>query len=347
MRLHPGKSVTGRHCAGLVRPSSYGCSCAASLRIHPRQSLNTWCCRSRRVVPRGGVCFASGANTLRLLSYRPAAARIPRCLRPRSGSLDRNDWTSHPKLREHFARHGIASLVGQARAGASTGDWTRQSFHDRAHETLAAVRLPAGGRTLTTGMSAFGHQPGSGSAPWQPHCRQTRLPHPHLRPRGNDCGAGPLSRGTGCRADGMPEQDIKKRSPLHAPADRTVRNRLIQKLDAARMSGWSALVHRVRPPTQAGDCLRAKNIALRRPTDLGAGEMFLLIVVGPRYHSSVQGKCGDHPRISTKPAIQTSRSRYSPRRSLLLQTRTEAPERCARARVKTFAPTILSTLTDC
>jgi pimeloyl-ACP methyl ester carboxylesterase len=66
-----------------------------------------------------------------------------------SGSLDRSHWTSHPPLREHVARHGIASLCwDKPGVGGSTGDWTEQSFRDRAQEALDAVKLLKGRRDI-------------------------------------------------------------------------------------------------------------------------------------------------------------------------------------------------------
>jgi hypothetical protein len=52
-------------------------------------------------------------------------------------------------LREHFARHGIASLCwDKPGVGASSGDWTRQSFRDRAQEALDAVEFLRGRREI-------------------------------------------------------------------------------------------------------------------------------------------------------------------------------------------------------
>jgi pimeloyl-ACP methyl ester carboxylesterase len=66
-----------------------------------------------------------------------------------SGSLSRNDWTLHPTLREHFARHGIASLCwDKPGVGASGGDWTQQCFRDRAQEALDAVKFLRGRREI-------------------------------------------------------------------------------------------------------------------------------------------------------------------------------------------------------
>jgi hypothetical protein len=45
-------------------------------------------------------------------------------------------------LRQHFAAHGYAALsYDKPGVGESTGDWTKQTFHDRAHEAIAALHF--------------------------------------------------------------------------------------------------------------------------------------------------------------------------------------------------------------
>jgi pimeloyl-ACP methyl ester carboxylesterase len=93
------------------------------------------------------VSFHSGGNTLKgvLLLPKTKGPHPAVAFVHGSGSLDRNDWTSHPALREHLARHGIASLCwDKPGVGASTGDWTRQSFLDRAQEALGALKYLKG-----------------------------------------------------------------------------------------------------------------------------------------------------------------------------------------------------------
>jgi pimeloyl-ACP methyl ester carboxylesterase len=56
--------------------------------------------------------------------------------------MDRNHWMSHPDLRQHLARRGIASLCwDKPGVGGSSGDWTQQSFLERAQEATDAVKL--------------------------------------------------------------------------------------------------------------------------------------------------------------------------------------------------------------
>jgi pimeloyl-ACP methyl ester carboxylesterase len=89
------------------------------------------------------VTFKSGADRLAGVLVRPpgpgphpAVAFVHG-----SGPLGRADWTSHPALRDHLAARGIACLCwDKPGVGASTGDWARQSFRDRADEAIAAVR---------------------------------------------------------------------------------------------------------------------------------------------------------------------------------------------------------------
>jgi len=94
------------------------------------------------VFAREEVSFPSGDNTLKgvLLLPKTGGPHPVVAFVHGSGALDRNDGTLHPALREHLARHGIASLCwDKPGVGASTGDWTQQSFHDRAQEAIDAV----------------------------------------------------------------------------------------------------------------------------------------------------------------------------------------------------------------
>ena len=90
------------------------------------------------------VRFASGGNNL------AGVLAIPRTAGPHpavvfvhgSGPLTRNDFSVHPPLREHLARQGIASLCwDKPGVGGSTGDWTDQSFQNRAQEVLDSVEF--------------------------------------------------------------------------------------------------------------------------------------------------------------------------------------------------------------
>jgi len=62
-----------------------------------------------------------------------------------SGTQNRDGGGLHRPIREHFARHGIASLCwDKPGCGGSTGHWTEQSFEDRAREALDAVNFLQG-----------------------------------------------------------------------------------------------------------------------------------------------------------------------------------------------------------
>ena len=58
-----------------------------------------------------------------------------------SGPADSGHWSEWADV---FVEHGVASLsYDKPGVGGSDGDWTRQSFADRASEALAAVRFLA------------------------------------------------------------------------------------------------------------------------------------------------------------------------------------------------------------
>jgi pimeloyl-ACP methyl ester carboxylesterase len=60
-----------------------------------------------------------------------------------SGPQDRNGYVSLIRLTaDHFARHGIATLIYDKRGvGASTGNWAQASFDDMAGDALAGLRF--------------------------------------------------------------------------------------------------------------------------------------------------------------------------------------------------------------
>lgn len=93
------------------------------------------------------ISFQSGGHTLKgtLLLPRGPGPHPAVAFVHGTGPLDRHHPSLHPALREHWARKGIASLVwDKPGTGASEGDWSRQSFRDRAEEALAAVRFLQG-----------------------------------------------------------------------------------------------------------------------------------------------------------------------------------------------------------
>jgi pimeloyl-ACP methyl ester carboxylesterase len=59
-----------------------------------------------------------------------------------SGAQDRAYGGTGTALGRHFARHGFACLAwDKPGVGQSTGDYTAQTFRDRADEALAAVHF--------------------------------------------------------------------------------------------------------------------------------------------------------------------------------------------------------------
>jgi uncharacterized protein len=88
------------------------------------------------------VQFAHHDTVLAGLLLRPPGQRPHPAvvLLHNSGPVGRDGPGYLPPIREHFARHGIAALCyDKPGIGGSTGDWTTQTFDDRAAEALAAI----------------------------------------------------------------------------------------------------------------------------------------------------------------------------------------------------------------
>jgi pimeloyl-ACP methyl ester carboxylesterase len=89
------------------------------------------------------VRFSSGGNTLAGVLIRP---RTPGphpavAFLNGSGDTDRTGRGLYPPIWRHFARLGFASLCwDRPGVGASSGDFEKQAFAERANEALAAVR---------------------------------------------------------------------------------------------------------------------------------------------------------------------------------------------------------------
>lgn len=82
-----------------------------------------------------------------------------------SGPQDRNGHLSLIRLTaDHFARHGIATLIYDKRGvGASTGNWAQASFDDMAGDALAGLRFLHGRGDIRPGQIGFW---GSSQAGW-------------------------------------------------------------------------------------------------------------------------------------------------------------------------------------
>ncbi len=90
------------------------------------------------------VEFRSGDNVLKgdLLTPKHGRPHAAIAFVHGSGSLARDDSTLHPALRLHLARLGVASLCwDKPGVGASSGDWTKQRFEDRAQEAIDAIEF--------------------------------------------------------------------------------------------------------------------------------------------------------------------------------------------------------------
>ncbi len=104
------------------------------------------------------------AGTLWLPQARPCAAVV---MLAGSGPMDRDNGGYFSPVRDHFVRSGIAVLsFDKPGIGASSGDWRKQSFHDRAADAVAAVawlrRNPA---LSSVKIGVWGHSQGGGIAP--------------------------------------------------------------------------------------------------------------------------------------------------------------------------------------
>ena len=84
-----------------------------------------------------------------------------------SGAQDRTYGGTGTTLGKHFACHGSACLSwDKPGVGKSTGDYNRQTFHDRAEEALAAVRfLRARTDIQVDRIGLWGHSQGGMLAP--------------------------------------------------------------------------------------------------------------------------------------------------------------------------------------
>jgi dienelactone hydrolase len=93
------------------------------------------------------VHFPSGDNLLAGVLVRPASPGPHPAVVFVCGSepVDRTYNGSGPALWDHFARQGFACLAwDKPGVGQSTGDYSAQTFHDRADEAIAAVRFLRG-----------------------------------------------------------------------------------------------------------------------------------------------------------------------------------------------------------
>jgi dienelactone hydrolase len=235
------------------------------------------------------VLFSSGGNTLAGMLTLPATpGPYPAVAFVHgSGSLGRNDWTLHPPLREHFARHGIASLCwDKPGVGASGGDWTRQSFHDRAREALDAVKFLRGRADVDHGhVGLWGISQGG----WV--CPLAASLSPEVAflllvsaPAGTIAEQDLFRIEQGMRADHVPQEDTDRALTFARRRIELIRSGTFQELDAAQreVAGrrWFAdYVHRLGPKDFA---FGAKNIAYDGRPALRGVRCPVLVIVGDR-----------------------------------------------------------------
>jgi pimeloyl-ACP methyl ester carboxylesterase len=235
------------------------------------------------------VSFSSGGNTLHGVLVLPKAP-VPHpavVFVHGSGSLDRNDWRSHPALREHLARHGIASLCwDKPGVGASTGDWTKQSFHDRAKETIAAVKFLKGRPDIQgKQIGLWGISQGGWICPLAASLSaDVAFMILVSAPVGTIEEQDLYRVEQEMRADKMPETDIEKALAFARRRIELIRRGPYDKLDAAqrevRQEKWfTQYVHRLGPSDFA---FGKKNIAYDGRPVLKRVKCPVLILVGGR-----------------------------------------------------------------
>lgn len=91
-----------------------------------------------------GIKFTNGQNQLVGILAMPATHEsCPAIILVHgSGPADRDSNGAFVALRDHFATHGYAVLCyDKPGVRESIGDWTQQTFHDRAREVIAALHF--------------------------------------------------------------------------------------------------------------------------------------------------------------------------------------------------------------
>jgi uncharacterized protein len=100
--------------------------------------------KQSQILPHSEITFTNGASQLTGIVVKPTTLQpCPAIILVHgSGPDDRDGQGAFVILRQHFASHGYAVLCyDKPGVGLSTGDWTQQSFDDRAHELLAALQF--------------------------------------------------------------------------------------------------------------------------------------------------------------------------------------------------------------
>ena len=115
-------------------------------------------------IPFGDIILGGTLHRLVKENGRPTPAMV---MLQGSGADDRESWGYFPPIREAFLECGIAVLSwDKPGIGESTGEWTEQTFFDRADEAAAALRflrVQAGIDPQRTGI--WGHSQGGWIGP--------------------------------------------------------------------------------------------------------------------------------------------------------------------------------------
>jgi hypothetical protein len=271
-----------------------------------------------------------------------------------SGQLHRNDWTLHPELREHFARHGIASLCwDKPGVGASEGDWTRQSFHDRAREALDAVGF------LRERADIDPHQVGLwGISQGGWICPLAASLSPDVAflilvsaPAGTIAEQDLFRVEQGMRADGMPQEDIDRALDFARRRIELIRTSTFEELDAVQRESagqpwFTDYVHRLGPRDFA---FGAKNIGHDGRSALRSVKCPVLVVAGERdtIVPSKEGAATIKDILTEGGNLDVTVKIFPDADHFLHQATTGGPREMAAAnRVRMFAPGYLTTLTD-
>ncbi len=94
--------------------------------------------------PQSEITFTNGADQLTGMVVTPMTPQpCPAIILVHgSGPDDRDGGGTFVPIRQHFTSHGYAVLsYDKPGVGESTGDWTQQTFDDRAREVLAALQV--------------------------------------------------------------------------------------------------------------------------------------------------------------------------------------------------------------
>jgi pimeloyl-ACP methyl ester carboxylesterase len=302
------------------------------------------------------IRFSSGGNTLAGVLVLPASPGPHPAIAfvHGSGCLGCNDWTSHPPLREHLARRGIACLCwDKPGVGASTGEWSAQSFHDRAQEAIDAIAFLRGRKDIDRHrVGLWGISQGGWICPLAASLSSdVAFIILVSSPVGTVAEQDLFRVEQGMRADGMPQEDIDRALSFARQRIELIRSASFETFDAAQRNvadqrWFTDYVHRLGPRDFA---FGAKNISYDGRPILERVKCPVLVLVGER--DTIV------PSRETAPTIKDILSKagnpdvtvktFPGADHFLHLAKTGGPrELNAPDRAKVFAPGYFSTLTD-